>query len=104
MADLLCAAGVPVRAAVHDAGATPAHAVGSVDPVRFDWQDAATWEPTFSGARSIFVLRPPHLSKPTTQMVPALEFAKGAGVEHMVLLSLQGADRNRIVPHAALER
>lgn len=36
-------------------------------------------------------------------MVPALEAARLAGVRHMVLLSLQGAEKNRVVPHAALE-
>lgn len=37
-------------------------------------------------------------------MVPALDVALGAGVEHMALLSLQGAERLRFVPHAQLER
>jgi uncharacterized protein YbjT (DUF2867 family) len=36
-------------------------------------------------------------------MLPALEAAKAAGVEHVVLLSLQGAEHNTVVPHHALE-
>jgi len=37
-------------------------------------------------------------------MVPSLEHARAVGVEHIVMLSLQGAERNPVVPHAALER
>ncbi|MFD3444358.1 NmrA family NAD(P)-binding protein [Microbacteriaceae bacterium 4G12] len=37
-------------------------------------------------------------------MLPALEYAKGAGVRHIVFLSLQGAERNRFVPHATIEQ
>ena len=36
-------------------------------------------------------------------MLPSLEAAKAAGVGHVVLLSLQGAEHNTVVPHHALE-
>lgn len=36
-------------------------------------------------------------------MVPALRAARDAGVGHLVLLSLQGAEANPLLPHAALE-
>jgi uncharacterized protein YbjT (DUF2867 family) len=36
-------------------------------------------------------------------MLPSLEAAKAAGVEHIVFLSLQGAEHNTVVPHHALE-
>lgn len=74
-----------------------------VGRVAFDWLDPDTWTPAFAGARAVLVVRPPQLSRPRTQMVPALEAARDAGVAHMVLLSLQGAESNRVVPHAALE-
>lgn len=102
---LLTASGVAVRAAVR----TPGHR-GAPDPlpeqterVVFDWLDPGTWAPAFAGARAVLVVRPPQLSRPRTQMVPALQAAREAGVEHMVLLSLQGAEGNRLVPHAVLE-
>ena len=37
-------------------------------------------------------------------MVPSLEHARSLGVDHLVLLSIQGAEQNPVVPHAALER
>jgi uncharacterized protein YbjT (DUF2867 family) len=104
LVDLLLAAGVPVRAALR---ADPARSYGlpeGVERTEFDWLDPVTWPATFAGARSLFVVRPPQLSRPRSQMLPALEAARDAGVEHVVLLSLQGAEGNRFVPHAALEQ
>lgn len=36
-------------------------------------------------------------------MLPALKFGREAGLKHVVFLSLQGAEKNRVVPHAAIE-
>jgi uncharacterized protein YbjT (DUF2867 family) len=99
----LVAAGRPVRAALVDPERSSADLGAAVTPVRFDFTDASTWPATFAGVETLFLVRPPHLSNVDRDMVPALEAAKAAGVRHMVLLSLQGADSNRFVPHAALE-
>jgi uncharacterized protein YbjT (DUF2867 family) len=72
--------------------------------VRFDFTDPATWQPAFVGVEVMFLMRPPQLSNIARDMVPALEAAKAAGVRHVVLLSLQGAERNRVVPHAKIEQ
>lgn len=37
-------------------------------------------------------------------LVPALEAARRNGVQHVAFLSLQGADKNSIVPHAKVEK
>jgi uncharacterized protein YbjT (DUF2867 family) len=98
--ELLREAGVPVRAAGR---ARPTSQIDGVEAVRFDFTEPESWTGAFHGVRTAFIVRPPHLGRPRTQMVPALEAAKDAGVEHMVLLSLQGADKSKVVPHAALE-
>lgn len=110
VAEGLSAAGVPVRAAVtrapeHVAGAGSADVPGRgrVEQVRFDFTDSSTWPAAFDGVEQMFLLRPPHLGRPRTQMLPALEAARAAGVAQVVLLSLQGAEHNRVVPHATLE-
>lgn len=77
--------------------------VRAADPPGFDFTDPATWAPTFEGVSSMFLVRPPQLSDVRRDMLPALDAARAAGVRHVVLLSLQGADRNRVVPHARLE-
>lgn len=99
----LTAAGVPVRAAVTPARATSRPSADGPERVAFDFTDATTWSAAFDGVERMFVVRPPRLGRPRTQMIPALEAARAAGVAQMVLLSLQGAERNRVVPHATLE-
>ena len=108
----LTAAGVPFRAAagsaaglagLADLGDDASLQQRGISPVVLDFTDPATWTQAYDGVERMFLLRPPHLGRPRTQMLPSLEAAKVAGVRHVVLLSLQGAEGNRFVPHAALE-
>ena len=91
---------VRVRAAVR----TPDQFEGVADEVvRFDFTDPTTYHETFAGADSMFLVRPPALSRVRRDIVPALAAAVGAGVDHVVFLSVIGADRNPLVPHARIE-
>lgn len=84
----------------------PDHAVGATsrpDAVRFDYTDPATWRDAFAGVEVMFCMRPPQLSNVGRDIIPALAAARAAGVRHVVLLSLQGADRIKVVPHAKIE-
>ncbi len=106
----LVAAGVPVRAAASEPGAVMARfgtaqtlREEGIAPVGLDFTDPESWPAAFEGVERMFLMRPPHLGKPKSQILPSLEAAKSAGVRHLVLLSLQGAEGNRVVPHAALE-
>lgn len=101
--ELLLAAGVLVRAAASNVEAVRSRFGDRVEAVALDFTDPATWEQAYSGAHQVFLMRPPHLGKPKRQMLPSLEAAKAAGVKHVVLLSLQGAEHNKVVPHHALE-
>jgi uncharacterized protein YbjT (DUF2867 family) len=95
-------AGRSVRAASRDRSPSRAAEEG-VERVELDFTRPQTWRSAFEGVRVMFVVRPPQLSAVGRDMVPALTAAREAGVEHMVLLSLQGAERNPVVPHARLE-
>ncbi len=68
----------------------------------FDFTAPATWE-VYDGVDRMFLVRPPALSNIARDMIPSLQAAKAAGVRHVVLLSLQGAEHNRVVPHAKIE-
>ncbi len=92
-----------VRAADTDVDAVRAVFGDRVQAVRLDFTDAATWLSTFEGVEVMFLMRPPQLSNIARDMVPSLEAAKSAGVTHVVLLSLQGAEGNKVVPHAKIE-
>ena len=96
----LLAAGVPVRAATRSAGdAVPA----GVEHVALDVRDRSTWGRALDGVRTMFLLRPPDMSDVRRDLIPMVEQGRERGLEHVVFLSLQGAERNRVVPHAKVE-
>lgn len=98
----LLAAGAPVRAADVAPVAVRDRFGAAADAVALDFTDPGTWH-VFEGVEQVFLMRPPQLSNIARDMQPALEAAKSSGVHHVVLLSLQGAERNKVVPHAKLE-
>lgn len=100
----LHARGADFTAAVKDLVADPRRLPPSTPTVGFDFLDPSTHAAAFAGVRSLFLVRPPPLANVERDIQPALEAAKRSGVEHVVFLSLQGAQNNRFVPHHALEK
>lgn len=92
--------GVDVRAA---ARRPPGDAGPEVESVRFDFTDPATFDEAFTGVRAMFLIRPPQLGHVARDVAPALARAKALGVEQVVFLSVQGADRLCFLPHARIE-
>lgn len=71
--------------------------------VPLDFTDPATFGAAFDGVDRMFLMRPPAVSNVKRDLAPAVEAARQAGVSHVVFLSLQGVERNRFVPHRAVE-
>jgi uncharacterized protein YbjT (DUF2867 family) len=97
----LVARGVPVRAAAFRA-ATDRGA--GVPTVALDYADRASYGPAVDGARGLFLLRPPPISNVKDTLNVLIDVARERGVEHVVFLSVAGADRLRYIPHYAVER
>ena len=99
--------GSAVVSALRTAGAEPRLALhspsGTDTGVRFDFGAPETWDEAFAGVRSMFLVRPPAIGNVKRDLLPAVAAARDAGVEHVVFLSLQGAEHNKVVPHAAVE-
>ncbi|WP_448640401.1 SDR family oxidoreductase [Geodermatophilus sp. URMC 63] len=95
------------RFAVRAGARHPLRAAAVLPPgvpvARLDLEDPATWPATLAGVRRLFLLRPPDVAR-AARLQPFLDAVVAAGVEHVVLLSVQGADRNPLLPHRALER
>ena len=72
--------------------------------VAFDFTDPGTWSAAFGGVESMFLMRPPAIGNVRRDLLPAVAAARNAGVRHVVFLSLQGAEKNKVVPHAAVEK
>lgn len=96
--------GRAVRAAVPDADAARALLGEAVECVRFRFEDEATFGPAFDGAAGVFLMRPPHLSRPKREMAAAVRYLAAHGRPHVVVLSVMGAGGNPLLPHHAMER
>jgi uncharacterized protein YbjT (DUF2867 family) len=95
----LAASGAEVRVAQRP-GRRDEPTAGRVD---LDFVDPSTWAAAFAGVESMFLMRPPALGNVRRDLLPAVAAARNAGVRHVVFLSLQGAEKNRLVPHATVE-
>lgn len=94
--------GARVRVAARDVGSAQSEFGHEVEIVPFDFADPATFG-AFDGAQRMFLLRPPAIADVDGVIMPALEGAAARGVRHVVFLSIQGAERNRLVPHRKIE-
>lgn len=71
---------------------------------KLDMENQTTFEGAFEGIDVLFLLRPPHISDVEKYMVPLLNSAKTAGVNKVVFLSVQGAEKSKVIPHNKIER
>ncbi|MFN3642059.1 MAG: NAD(P)H-binding protein [Gemmobacter sp.] len=72
--------------------------------VRLDLADPATWPGALDGAAGVFLLRPPALAAMGRTLVPFVDAVRARGAGPIVFLSVAGAENNRLLPHAAVER
>ena len=102
----LCNAGRYVRALVTDPASAIRNAGAETSSrlsfARFDFSDVSTHGAAFTGATSMFLMRPPAISDAGV-INAAVDNAVHAGVRNVVFLSIQGAEHNPIVPHHAIE-
>ena len=95
--------GAPVRVAARNAAAARAALGDAVDLSPLDFERPDTFGTAFAGVERMFLLRPPQIADVDGVIAPALRAAEAAGVRHVVFLSIQGAEKNRIVPHRKVE-
>lgn len=69
----------------------------------FDFTDSSTWEACLDGVTKVFLMRPPHISKIKRDMYPFMNYMKSKGIRQVVFLSVQGVEKNRMVPHHQVE-
>mgnify|MGYP000227023701 CR=1 FL=1 len=101
LVDALAETDATVRAAVYG---DRQEFEAEVETVHFDFDASETWGPAFDGADSLFVLRPPHISRVEESINPAVDAAIDAGVDHIVTLSVMGAGKNGFLPHRRIEK
>lgn len=72
--------------------------------VFFDFENQDTFESAITGIDIIFLLRPPHISDIETYFRPLINKIKEKYVSEIVFLSVQGAEKSKIIPHNKIER
>lgn len=104
VADSLISAGNRVRVAGHDTDRLASRFPHADSVARLDFLDPDTFTATVRGARSVFLLRPPPISKVSDTINPFIDVALNTGVDHIVFSSVAGAESNKIVPHHRIEK
>lgn len=100
----LGAVGEPARALSVDPERARARLGDEVEQVRLTFGDEATYAAAFRDVRALFLMRPPQIADVARRIHPAIDAARAAGVQRIVFLSLQGVERNPVVPHHRIER
>ncbi len=71
---------------------------------RFDFEDRTSFNSAFNDIDTLFLLRPPHISKVEEYFHPLLQSAQENDIQEVVFLSVQGAERSKVIPHHKIER
>lgn len=75
------------------------------ETVELDFFDPSTWPEALAGVRTLFLLFPlPSNRAARRGIIPFLRTAELAGCEHVVYVSVFGADRARFIPHHKTEQ
>lgn len=83
---------------------TKYQASGQIEFVRFDFEDAGTFKSALENMDAVFLLRPPHISEVDRYFKPLVEAIKRSGVQEVVFLSVQGAEKSKVIPHNQIEK
>ncbi len=75
-----------------------------LDYVHFDFEDSDTFDNTLSSIDRIFLLRPPHISDVDRFFKPLISALKKYKVNEILFLSVQGAEKSKVIPHNKIER
>ncbi|MBC7845322.1 MAG: NmrA family NAD(P)-binding protein [Flavobacterium sp.] len=71
---------------------------------QFDFTDSTTYETALDGCSILFLLRPPQISEVEKYFNPMIDTCRAKGVNHIVFLSVQGAEKSKIIPHHKIEK
>ena len=75
-----------------------------LDYTHFDFEDFDTFDNALIGIDKIFLLRPPHISDIDTYFKPLILKIKEKNIQQIVFLSVQGAEKSKVIPHNKIER
>ncbi len=75
-----------------------------IDLVSFDFEQPETFDNALKGIDTIFLLRPPHISDIEKYFRPLIQKIKDHKINEVVFLSVQGAEKSKVIPHNKIEK
>lgn len=75
-----------------------------VDYRNFDFENPATFDDALREIDTVFLLRPPHISDIEKYFRPLIQKIKEHRVKEVVFLSVQGAEKSKVIPHNKIEK
>ncbi len=71
---------------------------------KFDFEDRNSFNLAFNYIDTLFLLRPPHISEVDKYFRPLLQSAQENDIKNIVFLSVQGAEKSKVIPHNKIEK
>ncbi len=71
---------------------------------KFDFEDSSGFDKALEGIDAVFLLRPPQIADVEQYFRPLVSKIKEKGIEQLVFLSVQGADKSTFIPHNRIEK
>jgi uncharacterized protein YbjT (DUF2867 family) len=75
-----------------------------IDFINFDFEQPETFDNALKNIDTIFLLRPPHISDVEKFFRPLIQKIKEHKVKEVVFLSVQGAEKSKVIPHNKIEK
>ena len=76
-----------------------------IDFVKFDFEDSETFNKALKDDIDIvFLLRPPHIADVNKYFRPLIDQIRLHGINKVVFLSVQGAEKSKVIPHYKIEK
>lgn len=72
--------------------------------VRFDFEKPETFKQALENIDLVFLLRPPHISDVDRYFKPLIEAIRQSGIQKIIFLSVQGAEKSNVIPHNKIEK
>lgn len=76
----------------------------NIEFAQFDFEDPNTFGNALEGIDRLFLLRPPHISNVKKYFTPLILKVKERNIRQIVFLSVQGAEKSKVIPHNKIEQ
>lgn len=78
--------------------------LSDIEYLKFDFENKSILKEALKDIDTLFLLRPPHIADIQRVFKPLLTIAKESNVSKVVFLSVQGAEKSKVIPNNKIEK